>query len=95
VTTLDDFARFAPCDPDELVAASLACPICLRRAVWAVLEDDGQTQLARCRCMLCNLDWLVALSPDQYLRLVLAAPPRMLVLRACSADDSTEPRPWL
>jgi hypothetical protein len=94
MTTLDDFARFAPCDPDELVAASFACPMCLRRAVWALLEDDGETQLARCRCMLCNLDWLVALSSDQYLRLVLAAPPRMLVLRASSAADAAGPRAW-
>jgi hypothetical protein len=89
--SLDDSARFAPSDPDDLVAASLVCPLCLRRAGWALLEGDGQDQLARCRCMLCNVDWLVAVSPDQYRRLALAAPPHMLVLKTCSATGAPEP----
>jgi hypothetical protein len=64
-----DTARFRPDDPDELVTASLACPICLRSddVSWeAALQ--GYDPSVECRCPRCQERWRVYLVPDQALR---------------------------
>jgi hypothetical protein len=69
---LIDIARFYPDDPDELVAASLACPICLRTE--DVEWDDtleGYDPSVQCWCPLCQERWRVYLAPFQALRLGL------------------------
>ena len=69
---LADTARFRADDPDELVLASLACPMCLRGAdaEWE-LEADGYDPSARCTCRHCEQSWRVYLTPYQALRLSL------------------------
>ncbi len=65
----DDTARFRPDDPDELVTASLACPICLRSddIIWeAALQ--GYDPSVECSCPRCQERWRVYLVPDQALR---------------------------
>lgn len=74
MSALADVARFRPEDPDALVAASFACPVCLRGddVEWsAVLE--GYDPSVRCRCPSCEERWLVYLAPQQALRLGLMA----------------------
>jgi hypothetical protein len=64
-----DTARFRPDDPDALVTASLACPICLRsdHVIWeAALEDYDPS--VECRCPTCAKKWRVYLAPQQALR---------------------------
>jgi hypothetical protein len=64
-----DTARFRPDDPDALVTASLACPICLRseEVCWeAALE--GYDASVECRCPACEERWRVYLAPEQALR---------------------------
>jgi hypothetical protein len=69
---LADIARFRPDDPDQLVHASLACPMCLR-------GDDvewegslrGYDPSVQCRCPSCSQRWRVYLAPQQALRLGL------------------------
>ena len=66
---LADTARFRPDDPDELVTASLACPICLGsdHVRWeAALE--GYDPSVECRCPACQQRWRVYLAPQQALR---------------------------
>lgn len=69
---LADTARFRPDDPDVLVAASLACPVCLRGAgvEW---QDSlgGYDPSVECRCPSCQARWRVYLAPDQALRVSL------------------------
>ena len=70
--TLSDTARFRPTDPDVVVSASLACPVCLHLdsvEFSAVLA--GHDPSVECRCSRCQLDWRVYLAPDQALRLAL------------------------
>jgi hypothetical protein len=65
-------ARFRHDDPDVLVLASLACPICLGGddVHWhASLE--GYDPSVECRCPACEHSWRVYLAPDQALRLGL------------------------
>ncbi|MGA2925082.1 MAG: hypothetical protein ABSG43_03660 [Solirubrobacteraceae bacterium] len=71
---LADTARFHLDDPDELVAASLACPLCLWSAsvTWALGGDEYDPSVA-CRCPRCEQSWSVYLTPDQALRLRLMA----------------------
>jgi hypothetical protein len=64
-----DTARFRPDDPDALVSASLACPICLRsdEVRWeAALE--GYDPSVECLCPACQERWRVYLAPQQALR---------------------------
>ncbi len=66
---LVDTARFRTDDPEPLVFASLACPICLRGedVEWeAALE--GHDPSVECRCPRCDERWRVYLSPQQSLR---------------------------
>jgi hypothetical protein len=72
VAVLADTARFRSDDPDALVAASLACPICLRseEVEWdAALE--GYDPSVECWCPQCAQRWRVYLAPQQALRLGL------------------------
>jgi hypothetical protein len=72
VTVLADTARFRADDPDELVTASLACPICLgsEQVVWEAALD-GYDPSVECRCSSCDQRWRVFLGPWQALRLGL------------------------
>jgi hypothetical protein len=65
-----DVARFRPDDPDELVAAALACPLCLRSesVLWEAALD-GYDPLVECRCARCEERWRVYIAPHQALRL--------------------------
>ena len=67
-----DTARFLPDDPDELVVASLACPLCLHGddVEWE-LDADGYDPSAQCLCRRCEENWRVYLTPYQALRLGL------------------------
>lgn len=71
-----DTARFRPDDPDALVAASLACPVCLH-GDGVRCEDalDGYDPSVRCDCGTCNTRWRVFLTPEQALRLALMHAP--------------------
>ena len=66
---LADTARFRADDPDPLVRASLACPICLGSAQveWAAALD-GYDPSVECRCPDCQERWRVFLAPQQALR---------------------------
>lgn len=71
---LADTARFRADDPDALVTASLACPICLRGddVEWeAALE--GYDPSVECRCSRCDMRWRVYLESQQSLRFGLMA----------------------
>ncbi len=66
---LADTARFRPDDPDALVTASLACPICLcsDEVIWEAALD-GYDPSVECRCPMCEERWRVYLAPEQALR---------------------------
>ena len=69
---LTDIARFRPDDPDALVQASLACPVCLgsEQVEWeGALE--GYDPSIRCECAACQQQWSVYLAPEQALRVGL------------------------
>jgi hypothetical protein len=72
---LADTARFRTDDPEELVAASLVCPVCLGSddVEWE-LEPYGYDPSARCECRHCERSWRVYLTPHQALRLSLMTP---------------------
>ena len=67
-----DTARFRADDPDVLVTASLACPICLREedVEWR-LDADGYDPSVQCLCRPCNERWRVYLAAQQALRIGL------------------------
>ncbi len=69
---LADTARFRADDPDPLVNASLACPICLRseHVEWEAALD-GYDPAVECRCPSCQQRWSVSLAPQQALRIAL------------------------
>jgi hypothetical protein len=69
---LADTARFRPDDPDVLVNASLACPICLGsdEVRWEAALD-GYDPSVECHCESCKHSWRVYLAPFQALRLGL------------------------
>jgi hypothetical protein len=72
IAALTDTARFLPGDPDELVRASLACPVCLRGD--GVLRQEalqGYDPSVSCHCPTCDARWRVYLTPEQALRLGL------------------------
>jgi hypothetical protein len=69
---LADTARFRADDPDELVTASLACPLCLRSdCVRWEAALDGYDPSVECHCPDCDERWRVYLAPHQALRLGL------------------------
>jgi hypothetical protein len=69
---LADTARFRADDPDPLVVASLACPICLGSddVQWSAALQ-GYDPSVQCRCARCKERWSVYLAPEQALRLAL------------------------
>ena len=75
VPVLADTARFQADDPDSLVIASLACPICLRsdQVRWEAALD-GHDACVQCECPGCAERWSVYLAPQQALRMSLMAP---------------------
>jgi len=72
VGKLADTARFRSDDPDPLVTASLACPICLRseQVEWHAALD-GYDPSVECLCPRCEESWRVYLAPQQALRFSL------------------------
>jgi DNA-directed RNA polymerase subunit M/transcription elongation factor TFIIS len=72
IAVLTDTARFLQSDPDELVRASLACPVCLH-AEGVARQDalEGYDPSVSCRCSTCDARWRVYLTPEQALRLGL------------------------
>jgi hypothetical protein len=67
-----DTARFRHDDPDPLVAASFACPICLRgESVEWDASLEGYDPSVECSCGRCHEGWRVYLTPQQALRLGL------------------------
>jgi hypothetical protein len=72
MTMLADTARFRVNDPDELVRASLACPLCLRSedVQWQA-AFDGYDPSVECLCPRCEERWRVYLAPEQELRVGL------------------------
>jgi hypothetical protein len=72
MAALADVARFRPEDPDILVQAALACPVCLRTQDVEWLDSlEGYDPSVQCRCPSCQTRWWVYLAPDQALRLGL------------------------
>ncbi len=61
-------------DPNQLVLASLACPICvgIESVEWD-LHEDGYDPSVACTCNRCEQSWRVYLTPSQALRLGLIA----------------------
>ncbi len=74
---LSDTARFRATDPDSLVAASLACPICLQSddVEWDA-DVHGHDPAVECQCAACDVRWRVYLAPQQALRFALKTNPR-------------------
>jgi hypothetical protein len=74
VRSLDDTARFRTNDPDPLVSASFACPVCLlgEDIEWDA-NLDGYDPSVQCRCPRCEQRWQVFLAPQQALRFGLMA----------------------
>jgi transcription elongation factor Elf1 len=69
---LADVARFTAQDPDAVVAASFACPICLHgEDVACDVSLDGYDPSVSCECPECGASWRVYLTPEQALRLGL------------------------
>lgn len=70
---LADTARFRVNDPDELVTASLACPLCLRSEAveWHAAFLDRYDPSVECECPDCRTRWHVYLQPQQALRFSL------------------------
>ena len=69
-----DVARFADDDPEAVVAASFACPVCLHAPCRVTLDDRAAVAVARCTCETCGVPWTVALTAVQILRLSLDPP---------------------
>lgn len=79
-TAIRDTARFEPGDPQVLVAASFACPVCLHSGRRIVVSEGPSLPVARCRCTDCGQEWTVALGAAQTLRLALDAPDELELL---------------
>jgi transcription elongation factor Elf1 len=69
---MNDTARFREGDPDELVLAAFACPLCLHSDTvsWEA-SLDGYDPSAQCSCGRCEEEWRVYLTPQQTLRVGL------------------------
>lgn len=90
VSPLADVARFAPGDPEVVVAASFACPLCLGADCDVLVHASPRRSVAACSCRSCPADWTVALDPAQLLRLTVAPPEGHVALRAAAAHGF----PW-
>jgi hypothetical protein len=66
---ITDVARFRPDDPDALVSAALACPLCLHsEEVHFTAALEGYDPRVDCVCPSCLERWQVYLNPQQALR---------------------------
>jgi hypothetical protein len=66
-----ELASFRGDDDPSLVAAALACRLCLSGDVdWALQVDDFDAE-AICRCRSCGYSRAVSLTSEQALRLAL------------------------
>lgn len=69
---LADVARFTAQDPDVVVTAAFACPICLAgEGVGREVALEGYDPFVSCECPVCDASWQVYLTPEQALRLGL------------------------
>jgi hypothetical protein len=69
---LVELANFRQDDRDELVLASLACPLCLCSAeVEWEFRTGGYDPSVECLCPHCEESWRVFMTPQQSLRLGL------------------------
>ena len=71
LTEILEQASFYDTDPDALVEAALACPLCLHAVDWRP-AGTGSEAAVECRCRHCAHARTVALSGAQSLRLLLA-----------------------
>ncbi len=72
MAALNDTARFRAEDPDPLVLAAFACPVCLgEHCVDWDASLEGYDPSVECRCETCDLRWSVYLTPQQALRVHL------------------------
>jgi hypothetical protein len=68
---VSELATFRGDDDPLLVAATLACRVCLSGDVdWSLLIDDFDGEVI-CRCRSCGYARTVTLTPEQALRLSL------------------------
>jgi hypothetical protein len=72
VQRLSDVARFREDDPEELVIATLVCPVCLggQQVEWE-LRAGGYDPSVQCACPRCEQTWSVFVTQQQALRLGL------------------------
>lgn len=71
MVTLTETASFRGDDETLLVAASLACRMCLSGEIdWSLRVEDWDAE-AECRCRACGYKRTVSLTSDQALRLSL------------------------
>lgn len=68
----DETAAFRGADQDCLVAASLACPLCLSGHVrWRLTVSEDYDSHVDCACEECGHERTVFLAQEQALRLAL------------------------
>jgi len=67
----DETAFFRGADQDCLVAAALACPMCLSGEVSWELVDSAYEPYVDCSCRTCGHERTVFLAPEQALRLAM------------------------
>jgi hypothetical protein len=67
----DETAFFRGSDQDCLVAAALACPMCLSGEVTWRLVTSAYEGSAECACRKCGHERTVFLAPEQELRLAM------------------------
>ena len=71
----NEIAFFSPIDEPCLVAASLACSVCLSGKIdWAMRGGDDWEPAVLCTCRSCGHTRTVHLTGDQALRLALDRP---------------------
>jgi hypothetical protein len=77
-----ELASFRGDDHPGLVAAALACRVCLSSEVEWSLDVDDLGGEVRCHCLACGHRRAVSLNSDQTLRLALHTPERPLEVAA-------------
>jgi hypothetical protein len=75
VSPMPSLAHFRADDPESLVDASLACPMCLRAPAASSLHGESTDGEVRCVCSGCGHAHSLELSDFQFLRLSLAGCP--------------------
>ena len=77
-----ELATFRGDDHPGLVAAALACRVCLSAQVEWSLDVDEVGGEVLCHCLSCGHRRAVSLNPDQTLRLALHTPEHPLEITA-------------